>query len=125
MTPVAEKLGIDVWSLRNGMALCKPLERAFDNSEICFFEDNTGNLVLHILEPKLCDLKVRRLPVLMNSCAASSHTWASWLPCCNAGQAPEATCFPGWLPSILSIPSRFTAFHYVILSLSLSLPSFS
>ncbi len=62
MTPVAEKLGIDVWSLRNGMALCKPLERAFDNSEICFFEDNTGNLVLHILEPKLCDLKVRRLP---------------------------------------------------------------
>ena len=74
MKLVAEKLGIDVWSLRNGMALCKPLERAFDNSEICFFEDNTGNLVLHILEPKLRDLKVRRLPVLMNSCAASSHT---------------------------------------------------
>lgn len=76
MKPVAEKLGIDVWSPRNGMALCKPLERAFDNSEICFFEDSTGNLVLHILEPKLCDLKVRQLPVLMNSCAASSS--AAW-----------------------------------------------
>ena len=67
---VADKLGIDVWSARNGMLLCKPLERAFHNSQICFYEDDNGNLALRVLNSELRGKKVRRLPVLVNRSAA-------------------------------------------------------
>ena len=59
MPPAAQVLlGVpDLWDMRNGLLLCRSIERAFDNSELCFYRGDDGSLLVHVLNSQLLNSK--------------------------------------------------------------------
>lgn len=101
----------DIDTVRNGLLLFKPFEWAFDRSKICFVPDELDNLVMHILDPSLREVKLTE--ALSSSCGPRFVEWASdqevqqavgdktfgdfeghWLVCCQGFQPfKRVLCF--------------------------------